>query len=568
MERNVTVKKWYVVTGTAGDTVTSPDGSKIFCTVPEGGQGIFYATAPKVVTSDDSVEVVETNFNSAPVKQKLLGLLGGGVSTLPSGYLQAEFLEAQRGWPNACIDLNKYQEPYQAATIGFRAGVTFKTKNYSKCWDFRGSSYSIRNCDMNNQNVLYAEYFNKKIPLAPFSLGQKIESSLNFKNSKEAWAKIGGEEYNVSLQGANAIDDSTGASSFTACGESGVVTYFFEISQGDKVTRKMVPVVDAAGVPCLYDIVKGDTFYNNTGNDKYIIGMTLEQARKLSKLPKTGGTLTVSLPWEALDDARVQDALAKAAENGWTIIEQYRNPDATTENIAVDYLKLVDSCYVDPLYVPSRDGIIRYAGTIESIRSTENQPFFCNGWPRFAFQYNKTHGGLIANGADSLKSPFKCQTNLKYALEWFDSVSPVGYINGQQMLANNMTSPVPKDGFWIGCAYKNTNEYSNARHYYLSIEYDNEKAIDLVPVLSEVGEAGFYCNERKAFYGVQGSGSFAVGFETVEAARRLAKLPKVDAGELTVSLPAEARDAASMVPTALSIAASRGWTIIEQYRED
>ena len=40
MEHTVTVMKWYVVTGTAGATVSTPDG-EILCTVPDGGQGSF-----------------------------------------------------------------------------------------------------------------------------------------------------------------------------------------------------------------------------------------------------------------------------------------------------------------------------------------------------------------------------------------------------------------------------------------------------------------------------------------------------------------------------------------------
>lgn len=502
-----------------------------------------------------------------------------GTGILPVGYLAAEFLEST-GTQRIVTGFAPFIKVLENIEVGFRVDAAMTESNtwkYAAGIQSNGGNFGVTTPTRTGGGVLNI-YFGTQRFSQTGSLDQVLSRfvhELNYKNSRKSIFKSCEGEQEKSLNSVNNSNYTTTQSLtlFGAVDQWGAKNYSLckiwgaEITDGNEVVRKFSPVISESGVPCMFDKITKQPFYNN-GTGSFIVGMTLEQARKLSRLPKTGGTLTVSLPWEALDDARVQAALAKAAENGWTIIEQYRNPDATTENIAVDYLKLVDSCYVDPLYVPSRDGIIRYAGTFESIRSTENQPLFSNSWPRFAFQYNKTHGGLIANGADSLKSPFKCQTNLKYALEWFDSVSPVGYINGQQMLANNMTSPVPKDGFWIGCAYRNTAEYSNARHYYLSIEYDNEKAIDLVPVLSEVGEAGFYCNVRKDFYGVQGSGSFAVGFETVEAARNLAKLPKVASGELTVSLPAEARDAASMVPTAISIAVSRGWTIIEQYRED
>lgn len=65
MEQEVTVMQWYVVTGTAGATVTTPDG-KLLCTVPATGQGSFFAITPIVVTSDDSVSVVRDPFVMPP----------------------------------------------------------------------------------------------------------------------------------------------------------------------------------------------------------------------------------------------------------------------------------------------------------------------------------------------------------------------------------------------------------------------------------------------------------------------------------------------------------------------
>ena len=59
MTIQVTIGKWYAVSGAAGDTVTSPDGTKIYCTVPQGGQGVFLAQRSPVVTSSDSMEVTQ-----------------------------------------------------------------------------------------------------------------------------------------------------------------------------------------------------------------------------------------------------------------------------------------------------------------------------------------------------------------------------------------------------------------------------------------------------------------------------------------------------------------------------
>ena len=66
-----------------------------------------------------------------------------------------------------------------------------------------------------------------------------------------------------------------------------------------------------------------------------------------------------------------------------------------------------------------------------------------------------------------------------------------------------------------------------------------------------------------------GTGAFIAGFESTEkAALGLAKLPVVEAGELTVSLPAAAQEEATRVPAAIEVARQRGWTIFTQYRED
>lgn len=118
--------------------------------------------------------------------------------------------------------------------------------------------------------------------------------------------------------------------------------------------------------------------------------------------------------------------------------------------------------------------------------------------------------------------------------------------------------------FFLFARYQATN---HSRYAARIKSFEAEGKFALKPCIDPHGIACLFDKVRnKAFYN-SGTGSFIVGFETVSSARRLARLPVVEAGELTVSLPAEARDAASMVPTALSIAASRGWTIIEQYRD-
>jgi hypothetical protein len=65
----------------------------------------------------------------------------------------------------------------------------------------------------------------------------------------------------------------------------------------------------------------------------------------------------------------------------------------------------------------------------------------------------------------------------------------------------------------------------------------------------------------------EGAAPFIVGFDTTKkAAVSLSKLPIKSGGTLTVSLPAEAENTDTLVPAAIDLATSRGWTIVTQYR--
>lgn len=96
-----------------------------------------------------------------------------------------------------------------------------------------------------------------------------------------------------------------------------------------------ISVLDPSGIPCMYDRVTKQPFYN-AGTGAFIAGFdTVEQARNLAHLTdvtaetdETKKSLTVSLPWEAqLVITGVPAALQVAADRGWTITVQYRDPE-------------------------------------------------------------------------------------------------------------------------------------------------------------------------------------------------------------------------------------------------
>ncbi len=98
-----------------------------------------------------------------------------------------------------------------------------------------------------------------------------------------------------------------------------------------QLVRDFIPCLDPIGIPCMYDAVSSQNFYNadtSEGATPFIVGFetTEKAAVSLSKLPvTTDGTLTVSLPASAQNESTlVPKAIDIATNRGWTIITQYR----------------------------------------------------------------------------------------------------------------------------------------------------------------------------------------------------------------------------------------------------
>jgi hypothetical protein len=120
---------------------------------------------------------------------------------------------------------------------------------------------------------------------------------------------------------------------------------------GEKSLADFTPGITKDGKISFFDRVSRKIAITETFNG--VLGMTLEQARKLSKLPKFGGTLTVSLPSNYLEDEGVVNALATAQENGWVItIQTYEAEAGAASTFALRRVwvrKRTDECgtYVD-----------------------------------------------------------------------------------------------------------------------------------------------------------------------------------------------------------------------------
>lgn len=316
MEITVTPKKWYVVSGAAGSTISTPEGV-VIATVPDGGQASFYATTYTVEASDDSTEVVEATFKYAPAKLKALGVFGRG-ETLPAGYLPALFLEGTG---------NSY----------FKTDIICSENTDFECL------FMLK--DTQNRPLFGTE---------PKDVG---DFCVWFPNSTQIWVKIGNEQryvntpnnkgvkvkWRFSKDGVERDDVLIQAySTAPACTAPAYIftsnyntqfdikgnLYTAAFSDGEKKIFDAVMAIAPTGQPCMYDKVTKRPFYKS-GSGSFIVGMTVEQARKLGKLPADATTkkLTVSLPASIVDgetvtDAAVQAALDAAAAKGWTITIQ------------------------------------------------------------------------------------------------------------------------------------------------------------------------------------------------------------------------------------------------------
>ena len=334
MKEHATIAgKIYTVTSPNGCTVTDETGLQLG-TVEAGEQKAFTATGG-AMWLDDTAARVTVNFNQAPVKLKLLGLLGGGVSTLPSGYLAAEYIEQ----PPKKQELD-YVNAYIATdvTLSDDMSVTIDHTPVELYWQGE-EIYILGNANNGvivNEGSQFGLNFNVKGTCRLGWGGSKYDNPFAKRHYKDVRSIVECSKGRVSLDGyESSLDVTTELNSTNtvvlgawrkAYGSRSKI-HGATIKKGGKLVASYVPALDEVGSPCLYDTIGKKPFYNGAANE-FIVGMTMEQARKLGKLPAGGGMLTVSLPSNYAEDEGVVNALATAQENGWKITIQTYEAEA------------------------------------------------------------------------------------------------------------------------------------------------------------------------------------------------------------------------------------------------
>lgn len=366
--------------------------------------------------------------------------------------------------------------------------------------------------------------------------------------------------------------------------------YGVRISEADNIIQSQVPALSPTGVPCMYDSVSGQNFYN-AGTGAFIAGFdTVEQIRKLATLPDvtaetdvTKKSLTVSMPLELAFDASVKSALAVAAARGWTIIVQGRESEVATANLDADFLESNGGQYMEltaEMQMPLEATIDCTLSPKSVNNGVSNDMYYgykkTYSGARVLFCANQGSGSLCCGvqswlvvGRDVLMDNKRHLSVMKRRN--FEEKTEL-VVDGTKIespendeLAGTWAPGVP----YLFALNENDNSSSFCAAKIWGFSYKHGDTIDcaMIPCLDEAGTPCMYDTVTGQNFYNQGTGSFTVGFDTTEkAAVSLSKLPVTTNGTLTVSLPAEAEDTATLVPAAIDIAKSRGWTIIEQIR--
>lgn len=321
-EINVTIGQWYAAEGAAGDTITNPSTGRAIATVEDGKQSFFYATSAVVVASSDSVQVHRANFKSAPAKLMALGLFGGGSTIVELPKLAFVGLRSQLTTDYVIGEANVPQN----VQLGFRMESRIAGKwlnvigwyldeDWLKRVSLTGSDYGGDDDQFeagwrcgaanNGGRPVYAElgtYYNVNWVGESFYVNGQHYYALKFGNAN----KVVNTKITVSSPNCQ------------------ISYYFARWTYNGETALDLEPRLTAQGFPCLFDKVAGKEY---TKADM-VAGFTLEEARKLGKLPATGGTLTISLPSNWQEDEGVLKARAEAEAKGWQITVQTYEAEA------------------------------------------------------------------------------------------------------------------------------------------------------------------------------------------------------------------------------------------------
>ena len=265
----------------------------------------------------------------------MLGVFGGGNNGLPDGYLQAYFLEStgtqyvMTGFfpddtSSIDLDVNPVHAPGDLSIWLFanadadrnEEGRAFKAASSGRKLYYEFGSLHSTSTEVHNP------------PEPAFGIRRKLVLQNGL-----CYTGLAPYEFHKQTFKNRLVE----LSLFRNLRDTTVTTldiYSCRLTKNSKAERDFVPVLDASGTPCMYDLVSKQPF-RNEGSGQFIVGFTRAQARKLGKLAP-GSSFTVSLPVGWQQDAGVVEALAQAEANGCVLpVHEYTEGESAAATYAL-----------------------------------------------------------------------------------------------------------------------------------------------------------------------------------------------------------------------------------------
>ncbi len=384
--------KIYAVTCASGCTITDNKG-RTLGECEAGKQTLVVATSDKLLTSADAL--LTATFKYAPAKLKALGLLGGGSSTgLPSGYFECWYLQSSG---TQYVDTGVVMTADTGLKMTYcspsSGRMAFGVKNAA------GAFYSIHCYTATGgaqHHWLEYGWGGGVYPLSgtgqpPQSAlpGEVQHCTLNWNNDgKWDWVcdrragsitHLSGDIANKDTYTPPALNIFLWKINVNGIASDGVSTssrtrvFSASIMQGEEVVCDMVPAISKDGRPCMVDKVSKQAFFN-VGTGNFSIAFTMKNMRNLRHLTATsGGSISVSLPWDAQLIASGMPALLNdVANKGAVLSVQYRTVEADSKLYSryAECKTLADMLAVNKDFRNDLTGLYQWVYPLTSFKTT------------------------------------------------------------------------------------------------------------------------------------------------------------------------------------------------------
>lgn len=578
----------------SGEIITSFYGSN---------QNYFVSPAKEINIPDDAVCVPMFPLLAEKFIHKF-----GNKHNLPSGYIPARFLE-NTGSQYIDSKLQTYSDSVISLTAQQVYSSNYNTGRYD--WFFG----SVKNPSMNigfsiaehevAGHLGYVVIDNKGGNLYDFA--DKRLDVLNITNTETHFI-INGETASANLFNTHApVPDSEMTYPIFAYINSSAK---YGINRGCRIFSfsdntpsqggnrlDLVAVIDPNGVPCMYDKITKKAFYDASTSEKdFIVGLTIEQARLLYKLPTVEEeTLYISLPLSAFDadgyiiDADINSALNTAMANGWNFQIQYYE-DFTEDYLSAYFLENTGSQYIDTKLQTYSDSVISITaqqvyssnyntgGFVWLYGSVQN-PVSNIGFSVTEYRYTGILGYVVVGNRGGNMWDFADKRN-----DILNITNRENHfiINGEKAIPDlrqthppvpdsEMTYPIfgyinssAKYGINKGCRIFSFSDNTPSQG---GLRLDLVAAIgsDGVPCMFDKVSKNMFYNANTSSNSNTSENDFIVGL-TIEQAKQLYKLPATG-GTIRISLPSEVFDengeiTYTNINKALAIAEAKGWNFI------